>query len=466
MKYVVRIAMAFFFVVVVMSCQKEIDEITEPTNETSLKVASKIASLIQKTAMKDGSTDNIIDGASCLEVQLPVSVIVNGLKITIVDAAGFETIEAVFDKVDFDEDVLEIIFPITIITSNYDEFVINNTDELEKYTDKCGEENALDDDIECLDFVYPIAISVYDSARQLLNTVSIEDDKRFYQFIENMEAYHVATINFPIRVVLHDGTEVVVKNMLALGLIIEASDGQCDEDDDFDYDDDDCEDCTQEELLEMLFACPLKIDKLKVNNQDFAESYTGVVLNFFENGKLTIVGNGEEHIAAWKIDTTDAGIFLTMIVPELPKFNVTWRLYEMEDDGRFDFRQGENRLKLRKKCIVSKAKLIEELKEGDWMVAKHRVGNADQTEMYQGYEFNFNSDGTLSATNDTGTIKGDWEVYEDSNTLGLQLSFGTQKPVNILNNNWSFVTMIDGRIALEIVANSVVNAAELILEKQ
>lgn len=464
MKYLAKIVMAVFFAVTVMSCQEELVEITEPANETSLKVNTKVATLIQKTAMKDGSKDNIIDGASCLEIQLPVSVIVNGLEIIIDEEADFETIEAIFDEVDFDDDLLEIIFPITIITSNYGEFVINNVEELAQYAAECVGADEIDDDIECLDFVYPIAISVYDSANQLLNTVSITNDKHFYKFIDHMEAYHIVEINFPITVVLYDGTEVVIENMEALELIIEESDGLCDEDDDCDYDDDDCDDCTQDKFMEMLFACPLKIDRLKINDDDLSDTHKYFILVFLEDGVVKITGNGEENIGEWNIETTDKGIFITVSVPNLPNFNFTWRLYEMRE-GRFDFRHGENRMKLRKHCNSPKYDLIGNLKDGDWIVANHTEGDTNLTEMYQGYKLDFNSDWTVTATNDTSDIEGVWEVYYDNNMLRLHLSFGDHQPMNELNNNWYFVEMNDGRVALKMMMDGSMNTTKLVLEK-
>ncbi|MBT8222801.1 MAG: hypothetical protein KJN96_06490, partial [Eudoraea sp.] len=52
------------------SCRQEESEFIEAPQEESLKANSNVASLLSKTAMKDGSDDNIIDNASCLSVQL------------------------------------------------------------------------------------------------------------------------------------------------------------------------------------------------------------------------------------------------------------------------------------------------------------------------------------------------------------------------------------------------------------
>lgn len=465
MKYLVRILTVAFFMLLVLSCQEEKVEIIESESRASLKVDTDVARLIQKIAMKDGSGDNIIDGASCINVQLPISVIVNGTEIIIDEEEDFETIEAIFDAVDNDDDLLEIIFPITIITSNYDEFTVTSAEEFEGYTSECGEEDAVDDDIECLDFVYPITVSVYDSANQLLNTVSIKNDKRFYQFIDYLQGYHIVKINFPIAVILFDGTEQIINNMDELELIIEETAGLCDEDDDFDYDDDDCDDCTQDKLKELLFDCPLKIFSFIINNEELSDEYENFTLQFYVDGVVTITGDNEVTFGEWEIETTDFGIFITVFAPNLPNFNFTWRLYEMNEDGTFDFRHGDNRMKLRKYCNLTKYELIQNLKEGQWEVANHTEDGVVLTEMYNGYVLEFNNDWTVSAKNGTVEVEGVWEPYYDNNMLQLYLYFGENQPLNELNNNWYFDKMTDGRVVFRNMMDGTMDATKLVLER-
>ncbi|MBT8323402.1 MAG: hypothetical protein KJO94_07985 [Eudoraea sp.] len=120
------------------SCRQEESEFIEAPLEESLKANSNVASLLSKTAMKDGSDDNIIDNASCLSVQLPVTIIANGIEIVVDDPEDFETIEDIFDELEDDQDILEIIFPITLILSDFEEVVINNLNDLANYVASCS----------------------------------------------------------------------------------------------------------------------------------------------------------------------------------------------------------------------------------------------------------------------------------------------------------------------------------------
>ncbi len=52
---------------------------------------------------------------------------------------------------------------------------------------ECHDENEEDDDIECIDFQYPISISIYNTEFEIIDTVSIANDEALYNFIESLE---------------------------------------------------------------------------------------------------------------------------------------------------------------------------------------------------------------------------------------------------------------------------------------
>ena len=90
----------FFALLLFTSCQDEVIEET-PVNEEEVLVAnSALASSMRSTVTMDGSFDNIIDHANCLSIELPVTVVVNGLEIIIDSVEDYEVIEAIFDEFD------------------------------------------------------------------------------------------------------------------------------------------------------------------------------------------------------------------------------------------------------------------------------------------------------------------------------------------------------------------------------
>ncbi len=143
------------------SCRKEEYVFVGTPPEQSLLVGSHVAKLIQRTVMNDGSNDNIIDGSSCFSINLPVTVVVNGTEVIVDGEEDYETIETIFDEDEEDADTLEIIFPITIILYDFSEISVMNADELQVFTDDCQGEGEDDEDIECINFQYPISVSIF-----------------------------------------------------------------------------------------------------------------------------------------------------------------------------------------------------------------------------------------------------------------------------------------------------------------
>lgn len=281
------------------SCQEETFEVTQPEEQETLVPESNLVTLMTQTAMQDGSYDNIIDTANCITVNLPVTVTANGVVITIVSEEGYDLIEELFDVSNNDEDSLVISFPITITLNDYTEVVINNEDELEQFIEDCAGENEDDDDIECIDFQYPISFSIYSTTFQFIDEVLVDNDEELYEFIDNIETDVVVSLNFPITMILADGSTVVVNNNDELSAVIEDAIDDCNEDDDNDWnDDDDLEDCYEDAVYQ---ACDedddatdgiTAINLEAIYNCSIPDGYTATYHETFENAQ-----SGEDYIS-------------------------------------------------------------------------------------------------------------------------------------------------------------------------
>jgi len=448
MKSKITVLFLSLFTVVFISCQNEIAEITQAPQDEVLKADTNVAVLMQRTTAKDGSKDNIIDNASCLSVQLPITVEVRGLEIIVDSEEDFDTIEALFDEFDNDIDDLDIFFPIVIVLSDFTEITIENFDQLENYINECENENEIDDDIECLDFVYPITASIFDSENQLTETITVENDEDLYKFIDDIEEYIVVQINFPMSVVLYNGTEKVINNMDELETIIEESDNMCDEDDDNDYDDDDCLDCTNEQITDLLISCSWTVDKIEINSEENAEQYSNFLFTFLENGTLIAESGGSEIIGSWEIDNSDTGILVKLSFenPNFSVFSFDWILYEIEQNNEIDLRIGDNRLELEKLCIDDKIELVEVLNEGTWLVAKFIDNDENKTSIYNDFVLDFKENSTVVAYKGNDVVEGTWAVIYDSGKLKLELNFGETVPFNEFNEDWLAVDIQNLRV--------------------
>ena len=229
------------FLSILSGCQEGIEEVTRPQADKVIEANSPVSNLIQRIALNDGSFDNILDNCKCTSLILPVTVTVNGKTIKIASADDFKAVERILDEVENDKDELSFIFPIKVIRLDHKELMIRNEEELEEAIENC-KEDGFDDDIECVDFNYPLIFSVYDSKNQLPDIVTINDDPELYRFFNEQEEGNLVGFKFPITIRLFDGKEIIISNNDQLKDIIENAIDDCDEDDDNDHNDDDADD--------------------------------------------------------------------------------------------------------------------------------------------------------------------------------------------------------------------------------
>lgn len=451
-----------FALSLLMSCQDEVTEVTQPNEEETIAAGSNLAIAMQRTATNDGSNDNIIDGANCLSIELPVTVVVNGIEIIIDSEEDYEVIEAIFDEFNDDDDSIEIQFPITIILSDYTEITIENYAQLEEFIDECSGENEIDDDIECIDFAYPITISVYNAEFQVIDTVTINSDAELYDFIEDIEGGLLASINFPVTMILADGSTLVVNNNNELNAAIENADETCDEDDDYDYDDDDNNDIPSNDFIDILTDCSWIVDSLEVDDQDLEDQYVNYVFTFNVDGTVQVTNNGTTFSGTWEL-VTAAGIQVNLNIPDLTDFNNdNWILHEIDDhDGEFrlDFRNLDDRLRFERfECgntQCSEAEVDGYLQECNWLITSYNGNN-----IFENYIFTFNDNQDLQIYNGSTTqfINGNWITSTgDNQEVIISISQINDTGLNNdLAGDWYVTLCTSDRLELEMGTNIMV----------
>lgn len=445
----------FFALLMFNSCQEEVVEVTPPAETEALSANSPLTALLSATSKLDGSKDNIIDKASCLSIKLPVTVIVNGLEIIIDSEDDYKVIEAIFNEFEEDDDRLEIIFPITIITENHDDIVVNNATELKEFVDECHGENEDDDDIECIDFKYPISFSLYHTNFQVIDVIAVENDRQLHEFIKRVknEEGLLAGLNFPVTMVLADGTEIVVNNNEELERTINDAKDTCDEDDDNDYGDDDF---TKERLDEYLQICPWVVHEFKRHNQDNTAQYKEYALNFKEDGVVKMrARNGDVLTGTWSTRVTDRGALLKLEFDTLADFTLEWVVYDIEYGIIKLYEVGGNRIIMKKNCDVvidiTKERIVNYLKECLWRVARLHVEGSDNEKDYIGTPLKFFEGNVVKIRVNGEFVQGTYNVLPYNNE-GFILQINLEGRPN-LQLEW-FVTFLEpGLIKLESLGN-------------
>jgi hypothetical protein len=96
---------------------------------------------------------------------------------------------------------------------------------------------------------------------------------------------------------------------------------------------------------------------------------------------------------------------------------------------------------------------------GTWRISNFNDSGQNETSDFNGYDFTFNSDGTLVATNGSTTVNGTWSVTDDSNSsddsssdddIDFNIFFAVPETSDFedLNDDWDIVTTSSTRIEL------------------
>lgn len=329
-----------FFLFAFMSftaCQDEIEQSENPNDQETIVSNSTLANLMGRTTANYGAADDILDGSSCFSVDLPVTIVVSDITLVIATAADLEELEDLLDDIEIGEEVLDFIFPITLIFSDYSEIVIENENELQTFIDECvANEN---DNIQCVDFVYPISFSVFNSEFNIIDTVIIEHDEALYSFLNGLDEDEnavIVSLNFPVTLEYANGEIIEINSNQELAEAIEAAEQYCNDD----------LECSLTDISTILQECPWDFT-------DGTDNYNNYQMVFNDNGELLIPeGFATSAIGGnWSLSATDDGLVLTF--SELTAFQDglegDWIIVECDTD-RIELNKGDQTLVLERDC--------------------------------------------------------------------------------------------------------------------
>ncbi|MBC8767514.1 hypothetical protein H4O18_05875 [Arenibacter sp. BSSL-BM3] len=440
------------------SCQEEFEELPGEDNQEAILASSSTGQLIQRTSSKDGSYDNIVDGASCFAINFPYVVNVHGLEVEIDAIEDLKLIKQLFDEVEIDDDIVDIVFPITITLSDYTEIKINNREELRERAKECLE-GGDDDDIECIDFVYPIVVYSFDINLQQTGNVTVQNDMQLRRYFAERGDDDLLSFDFPITLELYDDTKISVSNNAELAHAIETAKNACDEDDDNDYHDNDF---TQERLEEYLVACPWLVREVFRANLDNTDQYFDYVMNFTEDGKVVMKDRiGNSLTGTWITRIAEHRVLLKLEFEALADFSLEWFVYDL-DNGKIKLYAGEGeRIIMKKACDIvdnTPDTLREILKECSWVIKKVKLNN-EEVDRLLGYEFNFHAEGVVTLSNESNISEGQWAITTNAQgRLVMAITMGDEPGVSF---EWLLSDLRDKRLKFSIEDDNY----ELILER-
>lgn len=440
-------ALSFF------SCQEEFEALPQPDEQQTIMASSSTAELIMKTSSNDGSYDNIVDGASCLAIQFPYTVNVNGVEVSINAREDIKQIEAIFDELEIPDwetgsEILDILFPITITLSDFSQIAIENQEDFRALIEECRE-GGDDDDIECIDFVYPLNLYTFDLNEQQTGSVVVESDMDMRLFFKDLGENDLISIDFPLSLKLYNGTEIQVNSNAELANAIETARNACDEDDDNDHNDDDF---TKERLDGYLVECPWLVLDVERDGILQTEQYIEYAMDFSENGEVSVKDRlGNSLAGTWTTRVAENKVLLKLEFDVLTDFNLEWYVYELEEGKIKFYSEGGNRIILKRACDIidtTPDNLRAILAECSWVITKVK-NQGEEIRRLIGYEFNFMAEGmvTLGFGGSTA-VNGTWEITTNAQgRLVLAINMESDPAVSF---EWPLTDLRDDRLKFSV----------------
>lgn len=308
------------------SCQEEDSFIQLPPDGTVITVSSPVTNLIFQVAKLDGSYDDVLDNSSCLTIVLPVTVIVDDETILVNSPADFDEVE---DGLDNDDDkMVDFIYPIQVVLSDYSRVTISNKQELNQQIAACD-----DDDFECIDFKYPLVFTLYDANNQVTDVVTVTNDELMCNFIKQLRQGTLISLQFPVTMIVSNGSQVVISNYDELEEAIINSDDDCDDNDGQDDD-----------FIQILTTGTWRVDLFINESENQTGNWVDFVFVFNANGTFTATRGATVLTGIWHTDSDDGELELNIQInagDPLDEINEDWTVInfntssiELSDDDK------------------------------------------------------------------------------------------------------------------------------------
>ena len=215
-----KIVTLFLLLQLISGCIKEID-LTEGENPNTNNSNSEATNHYKRIGMYDGSFDDLIDNNSCFSVKLPVSLLANNIPLTITNTADYQLVLNIFNLSPFDADIVVFNFPITILNQDYGQTSITSQAQFDNLFAVCDQaiNNNLNA-ITCVNIVYPIKISLYNTTTEQTTIISVIKDQDLFNFMTNLSVNELYSIQYPINTITTGNVNILVSNDNQLKSII------------------------------------------------------------------------------------------------------------------------------------------------------------------------------------------------------------------------------------------------------
>lgn len=311
------IAAVFLFL---FSCQDDIDQ-QDNNPQGTITNASPLTSYLQRVAMVQTVQDNVIDGSTYCMIKFPYTVTVNNAQIAINNAGDYQKVVDNINANNYDDDIVKIDFPVTMVYYNYIEKFIPQESDFNDLIDYWNMYPDLLSKINGLNINYPITINIYNSASQIGSSQSIISDQAFFNFIKGLNASQYISLKYPISIVDYHGQTKSINSNLEFENAIKYAIDYCPENNIVTLN-------LNEVITKGSWDIPYYFD-----DSEKTSSYSGYSFVFKSDNSVVATKGGTSETGQWEstIQNNVRELKLTFSSALLSKLNKGWKLFEFNN---------------------------------------------------------------------------------------------------------------------------------------
>jgi hypothetical protein len=271
-----------------------------------------------------------------------------------------------------------------------------------------------DDTIECINFVYPLSFSIYDSNNQVLRNESVNNDEELNDLLSSIDSPDFdgsfIALNYPVSLVNSEGETITVFN--------------------------------NQELVDALFTCVYGLFQLDINIIDSDENPNDGITSFAI--EIDLDCNGIEYDLTYFETQSDAEANVNNIVFPYTNTSNPQTLYARAETNYINQIYND----IFEVNINVAPQQVNDIYPGDYTSGflaqcKWNITNYISTD-YSDYSFSFRDDGTFTAenTSDNTSQEGTWLAADYNNGTGsfVRLNFDTATALTQIADDWNIKT--------------------------
>ena len=303
-----------------LSCQSEMDEQSNNTQAT-ITNASPLTTYLQRVAMVQTVQDNVIDGSSYCTIKLPYTVTVNSQKIAVNTIADYQKVLDNINANTYDDDIVHIDFPVTMVYYNYIEKLIPDEADFNSLIAFWNLYPDLLSKINGLNINYPITINSYNSANQMAGSQSIVSDQAFFNFIKNLNPSEYISLRYPISIVDYNNQTKSITNNLEFENAIKYA---------IDY-------CPENNIATLDFAQAITNGSWEIpyffDDSEKTASYNGYSFVFKNDNTVVATKGATSQTGQWESTVLYGAreVKIEFAAEPLNKLNRNWKLFEFNN---------------------------------------------------------------------------------------------------------------------------------------